>query len=331
MRTVLVALFTVAIMVFVGCSQDTNTQESGRVIVPISQTTADGTEYRLEGTILAGGIDNYVFGSTDEQFIEIPLPDPNYLGYTIELLGGWSLYRVEADDSLTEMDAILRSPNPVEVNGNMGSSIFVTFEFTVGDHQLTFDALNDDESISVDFRVDEEQGGLSMCPQGSYCLAGVMKNTTWRNSLTGDESVITSLPFAISWNSMTENESAFINRQYSISCPSISFDLRNLEPTTDQQAMFDAMESATCDPMTIVMPTWGLTLDGSSITLLIENEPFYISVILSGLPEVHDPDEGRSRLSTASGVMGAVTINMDDYELTNMGSTLPGEGYFLVP
>jgi hypothetical protein len=137
-----------------GCANDPrggNDGDLGHVRIALDATSAAGATYRLQNAqFLITGPQTLTL-SGDTPTVEQDLPPGSY---QITLLSGFSISVVNADGTLTPLQATLTSPNPQAFGIRSGHTSNVTFAFkvgeivvTTGDGTLTVTASIDDSLI----------------------------------------------------------------------------------------------------------------------------------------------------------------------------------------
>lgn len=229
MKSTLLAslLALVPLCAVTGCAED-RAEESegfGQVRMALEGTAASGVVYRLMNAQFAiTGPESEIVAPPDEATsAQLDLPAGFY---DIELSEGWSLVRVNSDDSLTPVDATLVSSNPEQFSIADGAVTSVQFVFDAGETVL-FGEGTLDLSIGI------------VTPEGGFSLG------RFDNGVTGAD-------FNVSWSAFDSASTQIVSDP---GAPAGNGYLATTITGTDLQNA----------RLAVVVANQNLTLDGSEI------------------------------------------------------------------
>lgn len=211
-----------------GCEMGDNEQISaGTIVLPLSAQGGDGSVYRLEGDFLIAGELHSVNALDENNLITARFPAGVAEG--IELLEGWSLKREEGG-AWIPVEAVLLSPNPVSMTLQDGESAVVKFVFGLGGESLALAFDYEESKVGVKIDIDEVAGGLGLCPEGKYCVAG---NGLFAVEMD-EQAPPVWIPFAVSFGTFKMT----MPWHYATGVMTVHFDLKNTPGLSAKQALF---------------------------------------------------------------------------------------------
>lgn len=206
--------------------------EMSQVRLPLETTTPSGDIYRLAGSIQftpvpAGPPEVFILDGT-ESVMTFSFFAPPGTRYTVALLPGWRLERVDGGVP-SPVDALLVTPEPIEVTPIEGGAVTVPLAFVVGDDiAVQFGGTSD---ISVRLDVTELSPPTSLCRSGSHCLHGL---STFEEFDPGTGMTFSRfIPFGLSFEMVSVPPPTMPIHNVMLSAVEMQWDLSRVSPQSD--------------------------------------------------------------------------------------------------